>query len=413
MSAPIVALTMPKWGIEMTEGTINAWRVAAGQTVSKGDPLIDVETDKIVNTVEAPAAGTLRRLTAAEGDVRPVGSLLGVFAPAEVTEGEIDAFIASFRGERVSFEPDADSTAVPSAAASDRRPSRPAIEGPTSSSTPVASNLDAANEARISPFARRLAEQLGIDLAQVKGTGRNGRVSKEDVEAYAATLTQTNPSTRKRMSATRVTIATRLQESSQTIPHYRLATTATAERLLALRREFAGRGVELSLNDLLIRAAALSLVRHRALNARLDEHEIVEYQHADIAIAVATDNGLITPVLRRADLKSPQEIARESADLVTRARGAALTRGDLEGGTFTISNLGMFGVERFDAIINPPQVAILAVGSARPSVVAVDGKPTIAQVMTLTLSADHRVIDGAVAAQFLATLKSLIESGDL
>lgn len=395
MSGPIVALTMPKWGIEMTEGTINAWRVAAGQTVAKGDPLIDVETDKIVNTVEAPASGKLRRITASEGDVRPVGSLLGVFAPAEVSDGEIDAFVASFRGERVSFEPDA-----PGAAGA----------GPTTAAT---EGGEAAGEARISPFARRLAGQLGIDLAKVKGTGRNGRVSKEDVEAYAASLSEGNPSTRKRMSATRVTIATRLQQSSQTIPHYRLAATVVAERLMEIRRELADRSVDVSLNDLMVRAVALALVRHRELNARLEEADVVEYQHADIAIAVATDNGLITPVLRRADLKSPQEIARESADLTARARSGSLTRGDLDGGTFTLSNLGMFGIERFDAIINPPQVAILAVGSAQSAVVVREGSPAVARAMTLTLSADHRVIDGAIAARFLATLKTLIESGDL
>jgi pyruvate dehydrogenase E2 component (dihydrolipoamide acetyltransferase) len=398
MSGAIVALTMPKWGIEMTEGTINAWHVATGQAVTRGDPLIDVETDKIVNSVEAPASGVLRRTIAEAGEVRPVGALLGVLAPADVSEGEIDAFIASFRAERVSFEPDAEP-----------RPDRSAVAD-------TAAGAEAAkpeSEARVSPIARRLAEQLGIDITKVRGTGRNGRVSKEDVEAFAASITDANPATRKRLSATRATIAARLLQSTQTIPHYRLAMTVDAERLLMRRRDFKSRGVELSINDLLVRAAALSLVRHRVLNARFEEPEVIEFEHADIAIAVATDNGLVTPVLRRANLKSLEEIAVATRDLTERARKGGLTRADLEGGTFTVSNLGMFGIERFDAIINPPQVAILAAGAVQPAVVVREGAATIAHSMTLTLSADHRVIDGAIAAQFLATLRGLIESGDL
>lgn len=377
MSGSIVALTMPKWGIEMTEGTLNAWRVSAGQSVAKGDAVIDVETEKIVNTVEAPGAGTLRRLIANAGDTYPVGALLGVLAPAEVSEADIDSFIARFRPEKVAFEP----------------------------TDSIAADV-AAEPAHVSPIAKRIAEQLGVDLSKVKGTGRNGRISKEDVEAYAATRSNANAFTKKKLSATRATIASRLQESTQTIPHYRLSTTVVAGPLLALRSG------EVSVNDLLIRAVSLALKQHRALNARFEDNEVAEYEHADIAIAVATDNGLITPVLRRADAKSIGDIAKESKELLSRARSGALTRTDLEGGTFTISNLGMFGIDQFDAIINPPQVAILAVGAVHPAVVVQNGAPAVAQVMTLTISADHRVIDGAVAAQFLGTLRTLIETGN-
>jgi pyruvate dehydrogenase E2 component (dihydrolipoamide acetyltransferase) len=379
---------MPKWGIEMTEGTINAWRVAAGATVSKGDALLDVETEKIVNTVEAPAAGTLRRLLADAGQVYPVGALLGVLAPAEAADSEIDRFIEGFKPEQVAFDLDASAS---------------------SAVTPG----EESGESRVSPIARRIAEQLGVDLSKVKGTGRNGRISKEDVEAYAASQSNANRATRKPLSATRTTIAARLQQSTQTIPHYRLSITAIADRVMALRRSHVARSINVSLNDILIRAVSLALTRHRALNARFEDNELSEYEHADIAIAVAADNGLITPVLRRADQKSIEDIARESADLTARARNGTLTRDDLDGGTFTISNLGMFGIEQFDAIINPPQVAILAVGSAHSAVVAHNGTPTVAQLLTLTLSADHRVIDGAVAAQFLGTLRTLIEMGDL
>jgi pyruvate dehydrogenase E2 component (dihydrolipoamide acetyltransferase) len=407
MSA-IVALTMPKWGIEMTEGTINAWRVAAGATVSKGDALLDVETEKIVNTVEAPAGGTVRRLLADAGGVYPVGALLGVLAAVEVSDADIDRFVEGFRPEQVTF--DLDTGASPVSTAKNER----SVAGAQAAvrSGDVAA-VAASGESHVSPIARRVAEQLGVDLSKVRGTGRNGRISKEDVEAYAASQTNVNRAIRKPLSATRTTIAARLQQSAQTIPHYRLSITAIADRMMAMRRSYVARSIDVSLNDILIRAVSLALTRHRALNARFEDNELSEYEHADIAIAVAADNGLITPILRRADQKSIEDIARESADLTARARGGALTRGDLDGGTFTVSNLGMFGIEQFDAIINPPQVAILAVGSAHPAIVAHNGAPTVAQVMTLTLSADHRVIDGAVAAQFLGTLRTLIEMGDL
>jgi pyruvate dehydrogenase E2 component (dihydrolipoamide acetyltransferase) len=417
MSA-IIALTMPKWGIEMTEGTVNAWRVAAGDTVSKGDAILDVETEKIVNTVEAPAGGTLRRLLADAGGVYPVGALLGVLAPAEVADSEIEAFITAFTPERVSFDSEQgfgrdglrpstrDAGSAPEAQASlagaqAQRRSGNVIPAPAS------------GDSHVSPIARRIAEQLGVDLSKVRGTGRNGRISKEDVEAYASSRTAGNRATRKPFSATRATIAARLQQSAQTIPHYRVTVTAIADRIMMLRRSLIARSVDVSLNDIIIRAAALALTRHRALNARFEDNELSEYDHADISIAVATGNGLITPILRRADQKSIEDIARETADLTTRARSGALTRSDVDGGTFTVSNLGMFGIERFDAIINPPQVAILAVGSAHPAVVAHNATPTVMQVMTLTLSADHRIVDGAVAAQFLGTLRTLIEMGDL
>jgi pyruvate dehydrogenase E2 component (dihydrolipoyllysine-residue acetyltransferase) len=409
---------MPKWGIEMTEGTVNAWHVAAGAAVSKGDALLDVETEKIVNTVEAPASGTLRRLLADAGAVYPVGALLGVLAPAEVADSEIEAFIAAFIPERVSFDSEEGfsreglrpSTRGPGATV-EARGSSAGARAPTRSGDVVPA--PASGDSHVSPIARRIAEQLGVDLSQVRGTGRNGRISKEDVEAYAASQTTGNRAIRKPLTATRATIATRLQQSTQTIPHYRVTVTAIADRIMTLRRGLIARSVDVSLNDIIIRATALALTRHRALNARFEDNELSEYDHADIAIAVATGNGLITPVLRRADQKSIEEIARASADLTARARSGALTRSDLEGGTFTISNLGMFGIEQFDAIINPPQVAILAVGSVHPAVVAHNGTPAVMQVMTLTLSSDHRIVDGAIAAQFLGTLRTLIEMGDL
>ncbi|MDE2261402.1 MAG: E3 binding domain-containing protein, partial [Gammaproteobacteria bacterium] len=225
MSGRIQAVTMPKWGIEMTEGTINRWNVEEGEAVEKGAPLLDVETEKIVNTVDSPASGTLRRIVAGAGDLRPVGALLAVLAAPEVSEAELERFITDFRGAQVSFEPEASSPAASGAA--------------FMADSPAAAPPPEEEEARISPIARRLAESLGIDITTVRGTGRNGRVTREDVAGHAARITagkssaagedsaagaaHANEPVRKRLSATRATIARRLLESKQTIPHYRLS----------------------------------------------------------------------------------------------------------------------------------------------------------------------------------------------
>jgi pyruvate dehydrogenase E2 component (dihydrolipoamide acetyltransferase) len=406
VSGAIHAITMPKWGIEMQEGTVTAWHFSPGQPVSKGEALLDVETEKIVNSVEAPVSGVLRRILSAPGEVRAVGALIGVFAADDVSESEVDRFIGSFVGADASFEPaaaPAKPTAVPAAAG----------DGAANS---------ADGDARVSPIARRVAAELGIDLAQVRGTGRNGRISKQDVEAHAARHSSPTaaapadaaggPIARERLSATRATIARRLVESSQQIPHFRLCITVDAAPLVALRAALRARGTEVSLNDLIVRACALALVKHAAVNARFEGGEIVRYRDADVCIAVATEAGVITPVLRAANTQSPAQIAAEAAALGEKARTGQLTREEIAGGTFTVSNLGMYGIERFDAVINSPQVAILAVGAVRDAVVPRAGTPAVGQVMDLTLACDHRVVDGALAAAFLATLRGLLERVD-
>lgn len=399
----IIAVTMPKWGIEMTEGTVNGWTASLGQTVSRGDPLVDVETEKIVNTVEAPGSGVLRRQLAQSGEVKPVGALIGVLAEPGVSDAQIDAFVASFRAAAVSFEPE------PSAAAA----------AADVDDAPSAAAGESAPDQRVSPIARRLAEKLGVDLSRVRGTGRNGRVSKEDVEAYAASLAagataaDAAPQRRLRMSATRATIARRLLESYQHVPHFRLACDVDAGRLILKKGEVTDHtSTRITVNDMLIRACSIALLRHPLINCQLQGDEIVQFAHADIAFAVATDGGLITPIVRQADTLNVAQIARATADLSERALRGALSREEITGGSFTISNLGMHGVTRFDAIINPPQVAILAVGAAEERVVVRDGAPAVARMMTLTLSVDHRVVDGAVGAAFLATLRQLIERPD-
>ena len=410
MSQKIFPITMPKWGIEMQQGTITEWHAAPGGALAKGAPLLDVETEKIVNSVEAPVAGTLRRIVAETGSTEAVGALIAVFADAAVSDAEIDAFIAGFKPADASFD-HADAPAAPAETAS-------------------AADAAADGEARISPIARRIAERLGVDITQVKGTGRNGRVSKEDVEAYAASIGVQAGGTaaaapavaptaaagdgvvREKMTSMRATIARRLLESKQGIPHYRLAADVDLTALLARRAALRAAGTEVSVNDLLVRACALTLVKHPAVNAQLQGDEVHKFPHADIAVAVATDGGLVTPIVRSADTKSAAQIGVETGDLAARARSGKLTREEITGGTFTLSNLGMFGIDRFDAIINPPQVAILAVGAGADRVIARGGSVAVAKVATLTLSCDHRVVDGAIGAQFLQALRQTIESAD-
>jgi pyruvate dehydrogenase E2 component (dihydrolipoamide acetyltransferase) len=416
MAAQIKSITMPKWGIEMTEGTISGWRVKEGDLLERGAEILDVETEKIVNAVEAPASGILRRITAGVGDTRAVGTLIGVIADSEASEAEISRFIDGFVNAAVTFETETGTAAAAPSPASQANMS--SVEGGSKGE----------DEARISPIARRIAERLGVNLALVVGTGRNGRISKEDVEAFASRggampssaaappppLVEASPAAtesvhhRVAMSSRRATIARRLLQSKQTIPHYRLDIDVDFGPMRGFR-ESRPTSMPVTINDLLLRAAALALVEHPQVNAQVDGEDILQFQDADIAIAVNTDAGLVTPILRRVNLKPLHVIAVESRDLIYRARSGLLKREEIVGGTFSISNLGMHAISRFDAIINPPQVAILAVGAAAARPVVRDGSVTVAKVATLTLSADHRVIDGAVGAAFLSRLRTLLE----
>jgi pyruvate dehydrogenase E2 component (dihydrolipoamide acetyltransferase) len=391
----LIAVTMPKWGIEMQEGTLTAWNFAVGEAVEKGAGLFDVETEKIVNSAESPASGNLRRILVQPGETVPVGALLAVLGTPQAAEAEVDAFVAGFRPADTSFEPDArEPVAAPAAV-----PAAPA------------------GGSRASPIAERLAAELGVDLAQVRGTGRNGRISREDVEAWARDRgklpsANANEPVRERLSAMRLAIGRRLAEAVREIPHYRLSVDVDCRALDRRREQLAAAGTPVSLNDLLLSAVALTLPGHPELNAHFVDGEVLRFPHADVCVVVATDGGLVTPVVRDAGSKPVGRIAEEIRDLVARARAGRLAREEITGGTFTLSNLGMFGVDRFDAIINPPQVAILAAGAAADRVIARDGAAVVARVMTLELSCDHRVVDGAKGAAFLAALRRRIEEGE-
>jgi pyruvate dehydrogenase E2 component (dihydrolipoamide acetyltransferase) len=399
MTSRITALTMPKWGIEMTEGTITTWRVKEGDHLERGAEILDVETDKIVNAVEAPATGVLKRILAGEGEVRGVGAMIGVIAPEHASDSEVAQFIESFVAAVVSFEP-------------------PGSSVPTESAAVIDDAEPQSEDAKSSPIARRVAKRLQVDISKVTGTGRNGRVSKEDVEDYASRAIRTvapekasiSSIHRLPMSPRQVAIARRLQESTQTVPHFRLDIDVDFGQLLLAKYDYGSPAVQrVTVSDFLIRAVALALVQCPAINAQLEDGQILQFAHADIAIAVATDAGLIAPILRQADLKSIAVIASESHDLIERARLGTLRREEITGGTFTISNLGMFGISRFDSIISVPQVAILSVGAISSRAVVRNGNLATAKVATLTLSVDHRVLDGAACAIFMASLRKLIE----
>lgn len=391
----IHAVTMPKWGIEMQEGAITSWHVEPGGAVTRGAPLLDVETEKIVNTVEASMSGTLRRVIGSTGDTLPVGALIGIVCEGEVAEADIDRFVREFKAADASFEPTPEPSAAPTAAPTAATPST------------AAASVD--DESRVSPIARRLAEKLGVDLSKITGTGRNGRISKEDVEAYHAK--QSSGAEAVPMSAMRLAIARRLTESKQTIPHYRVHAEVDCTALEATRASHAAAGRKVSVNDLLIVALSRTLAEFPEVNARLENDTILKHRSVDLCLAVSTPGGLVTPVLRAAQTKDALTISQEARELAAKARDNKLTREEITGGTFTLSNLGMFGIDAFDAVINPPQVAILAVGAVRDAVVLRQGAPAAGRLVTLSLSCDHRVVDGALGARFLSALKQRIEGG--
>lgn len=468
--ADIRPFCMPKWGIEMTEGTIAEWMVQEGDAFTRGQTLCLIETAKITNEVEAEFDAVAHRvLVPAGSEAQPVGTLLAVFASADASDADVDAFIAGFRpadtkvaakgGDAAPPPPVAAAPAAPPPAPKrivTNRPISPealklaeaegvdiaAIEGsgrggritfqdvqqamrPAArpelrGSAPLVEDL-----ARIfaSPLARRIAAQHGIDLSGCSGTGPRGRISKADVlallpaPAAAATVATTafvageNRPEIVPFDRIRKVVARRLTEAKQQLPHFYLRLSARADALLELRRTAnLVLGCKASVNDYLVKASALALVRHPDVNVQVHGEEIHRFPHADVSIAVASPKGLVTPVVRQADLMRIDQIAAETRRLIDKAKAGRLGFEDMDGGTFSVSNLGMFGIENFDAIINPPQGAILAVGAAcRQAVEAPEGGLAFETRIALTLSVDHRAIDGAAGAQFLATLKQLIE----
>ncbi|TDG13334.1 2-oxo acid dehydrogenase subunit E2 [Seongchinamella unica] len=397
----IYPIAIPKWGIEMVEGTINSWLKQPGDAVSKGEEILEIESDKIVNVWEAPADGILRRRLVEEGEARRVGHLLGIIAAADVDDASIDAYITDYAGVATEEAPQAEEPA-PAAAAS-----APA----------AAAGAPAAGGRRASPVVRRLAEELGVDLGTVSGSGRNGRITQEDVRAAASGDAPAGPASNDNgvqitpFSATRKTTARRLVDAKQEIPHYYLSVEWEIDGLLRYRRALNDKAsTRISLNDLLVYCVARALLAEPRVNINVIDDSVHQFQQANIGVAIATDDGLFPATIRGAENMAPEQIAAATVELAARAKAGDLTREDISGASFTLSNLGMFGIDQFTAIINPPAGAILALGAAQERPVAKDGELAVATVINATLSCDHRAIDGAVGASFMAALKREIDA---
>ncbi len=415
---------LPRLGQGMESGTIVKWLKGEGDAVKKREPLYELDTDKVTQEVEAEADGVLLKILVDSGEV-DVGTTIGVIGKEgeEVASGNGSAPAAgagATETEAAVEEEDEAETEGSSAPEMDeqRRRGQEAAAA-TAAAEPVAA---ATGDGRIkaSPLARRLAREKGIDLGRVSGSGPEGRIVAEDVErsqvaAPATALAATAPAGEVEeiaLTSTRKTIARRLTEAWQA-PVFQLTVSADMTRANALREQLVERlregETKPTVSDLLTKVAAAALVRHPAVNAHFTGESIRRFPSAHVGMAVAAPNGLIVPVLRDADRRTIQELAAARADLVARARDGKLQRADLEGGTFTISNLGMYGMEQFVAVLNPPQAAILAVGATVETPVARGGEVVVRPLMSLTLTCDHRAIDGADGAEFLRTVKELLE----
>jgi pyruvate dehydrogenase E2 component (dihydrolipoamide acetyltransferase) len=370
---------MPALGISQDSGKLLRWLVAEGQPVTQGQLLMEIETDKVTVEIEAPASGVLSGIQAKAGDVIPVGHVVAVI----LASGETPPLSAAQPGPVVAPLP------------------RPRAAVATPAALPLAPVEGRRTPA--SPKARRLAEERGVDLSRLTGSGPDGEITAADVLAAVPSAQMIA------ISGAWQTMADRLTRSWSTVPHFFLTREVHAQGLVDWRKRFQAAVPAVTFTDLLVSLAARTLRRYPRLTARWDDGRIVSEPQVGIGVAVATDDGLIVPVIPRPDELSVEEIASVRHDLVTRAQGGRLRLEDVRGGTFTISNLGMYGVDMVSPIINPPQAAILGVGRIADRVVAIAGSLAVRPTLILTLACDHRVVDGARAAEFLDALAQAIE----
>ncbi len=395
---------LPRLGQGMESGTIVRWLKSEGEPVQKGEPLYELDTDKVTQEVEAEASGVLLKIAVAEGEV-PVGQTV------------------AFIGEAGEAVPETTAAPAPEAPQAEAPPASNSVLQAEPAATPEPSSPTTNGRVKASPLARRIARERGIDLASLRGTGPDGRIVAEDVEraeaapARPAAVPQTVPTGEvesRPLSSIRKTIARRLTQA-WTVPAFQLTVSidmTRANELVAKQREL-NPDVRITVTDLLTRVCARALMRHPDMNAQYTEEAILAFPSADVGIAVAAPQGLVVPVVRAADRLTLAQIAQVRADLVGRARDNKLRAEDLDGGTFTISNLGMFGVEQFVAVLNPPQASILAVGATVDTVVPRDDDLAVLPLMTVTLTCDHRAVDGATGAEFLGTVKAFVEDPGL
>jgi pyruvate dehydrogenase E2 component (dihydrolipoamide acetyltransferase) len=421
---------MPKLSPTMEEGQIARWLKKEGDKVSMGEPLAEIDTDKATMEMQALGNGVLRKILISEGQAAPLGQLIAVI-------GEPDEDIESLLSEapaqpQVQEQKETDSPPpVPDATQpqpqlqdqkeADRPPSAPNL-APANGRQPQAASSDSGRMI-VSPLAARMAAEAGIDLRSLQGSGPGGRIIKRDIEAIiskpasapAPSYVQQAGATAYRdepASQIRQTIAKRLVTSLGPVPHFFLTTEIEMDRAAEMRKGINALDPDLkiSINDIIIKVAAAALVQHPQVNASFQEKIVRYYEHADIGVAVAIEDGLITPVVRAADQKSLSQIAAEVRELAERARSKRLKPEEYTGATFSVSNLGMFGIDEFTAVINPPEGAIIAIGAMSAKPVVRENEIVIRQMMRVTMSCDHRVIDGATGAKFLQTFKKILEN---
>lgn len=402
-------LRMPEVAANATHATLAAWSKKKGEPIATGDCLAEVETDKAIVEISANGAGVMGQWLVPAGQEVEVGAPIAVLLAEGEAAGDVQALLKA-----------AGATPAATAVAAPMQPE-------ALCAAPAAAQ-DGGARLRASPLARRLAAQHGMDLARLQGSGPHGRIVKIDIEralsappaaaqeapvaaAPAPAPAGASAFTEVPHSHMRRTIARRLTESKSTIPHFYLTAECRMERLLALRAEInAAASRKISVNDFIVRAVAVALREVPQANVGWTETAMRQYPQADVAVAVSTDSGLITPIVRAADRKPLSQISAEIADLAARARAGQLRPDEYQGGSFSVSNLGMFGVCEFSAIINPPQAAILAVGASQQKPVVENGELRVGTAMSCTLSVDHRAIDGALAAQWLAAFQRAIEA---
>ncbi len=396
----ISEVVMPQMGADMTEGTVVRWLKNEGEAVERGEIIAEIETDKANVEIEAFESGVFRKVLAQEGDTVDVGTLIAVIG---APEDDISPYAAPASGAKAA-------AAQPKAAA---------VEAPPASTAPATSAPRTNGRVRASPVARKLAAERGIDLTQVRGTGPDGRIVRRDVESAATAPRSGQPAPEPAavqpvaMSKMRQAIARRMAQSKREAPHYYVTVDidmTEAERARHQINDAYHGDLHVSVNDLIVKASAVALARHPMFNSWLVDGAIEQHEAINICIAVALDDGLIAPAILDCAHKSLADIARASRDLAERSKSGALKAEEYTGGTFTISNLGPYDVETLIAIIQPPQTAILGVGSVRETPVVREGQVVAGQLMKAALSADHRVTDGAQGAQFLNEVRRLLES---
>lgn len=433
-------VVMPKLSPTMEEGQISRWLKNEGDKVSMGEPLAEIDTDKATMEMQALGTGVLRKILIQAGDNAPLGQMIAIIGEPDEDISELIKQAGSSAKPQPAPQPE---TKTEEAPAKEEPPSGGAKALPSSGNGAEAAGLKVEPTRRlvVSPLAARMAAEAGINLRSLSGSGPGGRIVKRDIEAamtanervdsgtqtpqrhlravragsgpaYAPATEGASPYRDEPTSVMRQTIARRLVTSIGPVPHFFLTTEIEMDRVVDMRRSINDLDpeVKISINDVIIKVAAAALIQHPQVNASFQDRAVRYYERADIGVAVAIEDGLITPVVRSADQKSLSQIAAEVRELAERARSRKLLPEEYTGATFSISNLGMLGIDEFTAVINPPEAAILAVGAVTAKPVVRDGQVMVRQMMRVTMSCDHRVIDGATGARFLQTFKRLLEN---